>query len=75
MHYRPIDLYIVIEYYDDMYTNILLLLKWKIKYNNDMYTLDITWTSPQWQTVNTNYNYLLKVKIHIYVGVPTGLQI
>ncbi len=43
MHYRPIDLYIVIEYYDDMYTNILLLLKWKIKYNNDMYTLDITW--------------------------------
>ncbi len=43
MHYRPIDLYIIIEYYDDMYTNILLLLKWKIKYNNGMHTLDITW--------------------------------
>ncbi len=43
MHYRPIDLYIVIEYYDDMYTIILLLLNWKIKYNNDIYKLDITW--------------------------------
>ncbi len=30
MHYRPIDLYIVIEYYDDMHTYILLLLKWHV---------------------------------------------
>ncbi len=43
MHYGPIDLYIVIEYYDGMYTNILLLLKWKIKYNNEMHRLDIRW--------------------------------
>ncbi len=42
MHYRPIDLHIARESYDDMNTNIILLLKWKIKYNNDMYTLDIT---------------------------------
>ncbi len=42
MHYIPIDLHIITENYDDMYTNILLLLKWKIKYNNDMYTLEIT---------------------------------
>ncbi len=42
MHYRPIALHIIIEYYDDIYTNTLLLLKLKIKYNNDMYTLDIT---------------------------------
>ncbi len=28
-------------------------------------------TTPQWQTVNTNYNYIVKVKIHIYVGVQS----
>ncbi len=42
MYYRLIDLHFVTEYYDAMYTNILLLLKVKIKYNNDMYILDIT---------------------------------
>ncbi len=42
MYYRSTELHIVIEYYADMNPNILLLLKRKIKYNNDMYTLVIT---------------------------------
>ncbi len=45
-----------------------------------MYTLDITLVLHiglhlSDKQLTQNYNYIAKAKIHIYIGVPTGLQI
>ncbi len=36
------------------------------------YTSTTHWTPPQKQTINTNYNYIVRVKMHIYVDDPNG---
>ncbi len=42
MHYRPIDLHIVIEYYNDMYTKYISFTKMKNKVQQWHVPLDIT---------------------------------